>query len=290
MRKELFGLAGAILLLCFAWCDASGRPAEGNTSPEIPILLAQEEDIDESYNDYGQDLDEEIEYDNAILKPDTTDFSSLLEGITWLGHSSLLIEVDEKILYIDPFDLKTNLPKADLILITHDHFDHLSPEDILKLLKTETIVISMPAARKKLPSQVRKFIALSPGDSITIDDLKITTVPAYNLKKEYHPRAKGYLGFILTWNHKTIYHAGDTDFIPEMRQIHADVAFLPVDGKYTMKAYEAAKAADAIHPKVAIPIHWGKIVGTRQDAETFKVLSHVPVVILKPFEANRQVE
>jgi len=206
----------------------------------------------------------------------------MIENIHWLGHDTFRIEND-KTIYIDPIKLKGRLPRADLILITHDHFDHLSPKDVAKVAKEGTVIVTIAAAAQKLKGDVR---VVKPGDSLTVLGIPIKTVPAYNVNKfrspgvPFHPKEAGHVGFIVTVGGVRIYHAGDTDVIPEMDDIEADVALLPAGGTYTMTADEAAEAANRIKPKLAIPMHWGDIVGSASDAQRFSDLCEVEVVIL----------
>jgi L-ascorbate metabolism protein UlaG (beta-lactamase superfamily) len=260
-------------------------PTVARTSPSCQpdcILLAQEEgDYDQSFDAYGQDIDEVLENDEAVIKPDSAKahIDSLMQGIKWLGHASFLIEDGVRI-YIDPFRLPDGLQKADIVLITHDHSDHFSPDDLAKILKPSTVVVSTAQVVGSLPKTVKHTTAMAPGDTVTVEGVRIEAVPAYNIGKDYHPKNKGYLGFIVTYGGRRIYHAGDTDLIPEMKTIKADVALLPAGGKYTMDAKEAARAANLIKPGVAVPMHWGTIVGTEKDALAFKAMCNVPVVIM----------
>ncbi len=202
----------------------------------------------------------------------------MIENIHWLGHASFRIDADEGVkIYIDPFKLGSGLPQADIILVTHDHFDHCSPEDIDKIASKDTVIIGPSCIADKLPHPVT---ALSPGEKTAVKGIIIETVPAYNPAKNFHPKANGYLGFIITTGGKRIYHAGDTDFIPEMKSIKADIALLPIGGTYTMTAEEAAQAADLINPAIAVPMHYGSIAGSVQDAEKFKKLCKCKTVIL----------
>jgi L-ascorbate metabolism protein UlaG (beta-lactamase superfamily) len=284
-----------VMLLSAAACTLLiGQPARSETTVSAPtILLAQvdEGDVDESYNSYGADVDEEIETDDATITPEEaakmkataeakTAIDSLLKGIRWLGHASFLIE-DSITIYIDPYDLPMHLPPADLILITHDHGDHFSPGDLGKILKAATVVVSVKSVCGDLPKKVKHSRVVAPGDTITVGEVTITAVPAYNIDKDFHPKKKGWVGFVLEFEGRSIYHAGDTDLIPEMKDIDADVALLPAGGTYTMDADEAARAAEVIKPRVAIPMHWGKIVGSEKDAQAFKAACKVPAVILE---------
>lgn len=204
----------------------------------------------------------------------------MLENIHWLGHAAFRIETD-KTIYIDPWRLKSTRPTADVILVTHDHHDHLSPDDIARILELDTIIVCPPSCASRLRGDVR---TVSAGDSLEIEGITIRAVPAYNTNKPNHPRDHGNVGYVITVDGQKIYHAGDTDLIPEMSEIACDVALLPVGGTYTMDAEEAARALEIIQPEVAIPMHWGTIVGSIEDAERFKKLAPegVRVVILKP--------
>jgi len=189
----------------------------------------------------------------------------MLEKITWLGHDCFRID-GSKTVYIDPYNIEPG-KKADLLLVTHDHFDHCSPEDIDKIVQPETVLVTEKDAAKKLSGNVK---TVKPGDSLVVGDVKIEAVPAYNTNKDFHPKANGWLGYILEMDGVRIYHAGDTDFIPEMEGLNVDIALLPVSGTYVMTADEAVKAALAIDPGVAVPMHYGSIVGDSSDADVFK--------------------
>jgi L-ascorbate metabolism protein UlaG (beta-lactamase superfamily) len=198
----------------------------------------------------------------------------MLTNIKWLGHSSVRIEA-QKIIYIDPWKIKGG-PKADLILISHSHHDHLSPADIRKIHGADTVIIAAADAAAQLSGDIRVF---KPGDKVTIEGVTVEAVPVYNIGKPYHPKANNWIGFLLTVQGKTIYYGGDTDFIPEMKTIKADILILPVGGTYTMTAKEAAQAVNMIRPEAAIPIHYGDLAGTFEDAVTFKQLCKAPVEI-----------
>jgi L-ascorbate metabolism protein UlaG (beta-lactamase superfamily) len=202
--------------------------------------------------------------------------ANVLENITWLGHDAFKIK-DDKVIYIDPLELEDGEP-ADLILITHDHYDHCSPQDIAKILTDETEIITIAACAKKLGGRVHR---VKPGDRLTVKGVDIEVVSAYNTNKRFHPQGAGHVGFVVTVGGQRIYHAGDTDYIPGMQKIKADIALLPVCGVYVMTAEEAAKAAEAIQPKVAVPMHYGSMVGSAQDAQRFKKLCSVEVQILE---------
>jgi len=204
---------------------------------------------------------------------------AIIDKIHWLGHDSFRIE-GEKTIYTDPFRLARG-GKADVVLVTHEHYDHCSPEDIAKVQGPDTVIVAPPDCAGKLKGNVK---TVKPGDKLNIEGVGIEAVPSYNIGKKFHPKEKKWLGYIFTVFGKRIYIAGDTDRIPEMKEIKADIALLPVGGTYTMTAEEAARAALDIKPEVAIPMHWGSIVGTRDDAETFKkeLAGKLEVVILSP--------
>ena len=210
------------------------------------------------------------------------ELKKMTSNLHWLGHDAFRIDGDGVVIYLDPFMIKEG-PKADLILITHDHPDHCSPADVAKIQKPETVIVTVAQAAAKLKGQIK---TVKPGDELTIQGISIKSIPAYNVNKfrspgvPFHPRESGYVGFIITVKGQRIYHAGDTDFIPEMKGIGADIALLPVSGIYVMTAEEAVEAATAIKPKLAIPMHVGGPVGSLSAAGTFKEKAAVPVIIL----------
>jgi L-ascorbate metabolism protein UlaG (beta-lactamase superfamily) len=191
----------------------------------------------------------------------------VLSKISWLGHDGLLYQ-DQKTLYFDPFQISGG-PPADLILISHDHFDHCSPEDVKKIQTQDTIIVTEADSAKKLSGRIE---IIKPGETKTVQGITIEAVPSYNTNKDFHPKTNNWLGFIVTLNGVRLYHPGDADFISEMKTIQADIAFLPVSGTYVMTAKEAAEAAKVLKPRIAVPIHYGAIVGTDDDAREFKKL------------------
>ncbi|MCM8758249.1 MAG: MBL fold metallo-hydrolase [Candidatus Omnitrophica bacterium] len=201
------------------------------------------------------------------------------ENIRWLGHSSILIEMEGKNIYVDPWKIKQG--KADLILITHSHYDHCSPEDVNKIATEKTTIIATSDSLEKITKGIKKTI--SPGTEIDLGWVKIVGVPAYNINKQFHPKSNNWVGYVIKFSDTSIYIAGDTDFIPEMKKIKADIVIVPVGGTYTMNAQEAASAVNTIKPKIAIPIHFGDIVGSKADAEKFaSLVKDVQVKILTP--------
>jgi len=205
--------------------------------------------------------------------------------ISWLGHDSFKI-TDAKTIYIDPYQIKAS-GEADILLITHEHFDHCSLGAIKKIVSSKTTIVTTALVKRQLSGiKVKEIRAAKPHEKILVDDVSIETVPAHNVNKfrspgePFHSKQEEMLGFILTIDGVRIYHAGDSDLIPEMEGLNVDVACLPVSGTYVMTAEEAAEAARRIRPKVAIPMHYGSIVGTERDAERFKKLATCEVQIL----------
>jgi L-ascorbate metabolism protein UlaG (beta-lactamase superfamily) len=208
--------------------------------------------------------------------------------ISWLGHDSFRI-TNGKTVIIDPFKIRPIADKADILLISHEHFDHLSLDDVKKVSSDKTIIVTIPACKKEVSSlKVREVKVVKPGDKVVLGDVTLEAVPAYNLNKfrepgkPFHPKEDGKVGFIVSIKGVRIYHAGDTDPIPDMKAFKTDIALLPVSGTYVMTPEEAAEATRMIKPKLAIPMHYGTIVGSESDAERFKQLAACPVQILKP--------
>ncbi len=194
-------------------------------------------------------------------------------NLEWLGHAGFRI-TDGVVVYIDPYNIAGG-SEADVIFITHSHFDHCSPDDIEKIHGEETVTVCPEDC--DVPGEVR---IVSAGDKLEVKGLRIEVVPAYNIGKSFHPKDKGFIGYIITVGGKRIYHAGDTDLIPEMSDVECDIALLPVSGTYVMTAKEAADAASRITTGLAIPMHYGGgVVGTEDDAREFERLARVQVEI-----------
>ena len=196
--------------------------------------------------------------------------------LKWLGHSGFMIK-NSKVIYIDPYNIKES-EKADLILITHSHYDHCSVADLQKIVKEGTKIL-LPAdcqskiTRFKIPIKIE---IVEPGQELNLGEVKIYTIPAYNLDKPFHSKDEGWLGYLIKMNDVFIYHAGDTDKIPEMQKLTGHkkegkefVALLPIGGRFTMSVEEAVEAAKLIKPTLAIPMHYGSVVGTEADADEF---------------------
>jgi L-ascorbate metabolism protein UlaG (beta-lactamase superfamily) len=212
----------------------------------------------------------------------------LIDAIDWLGHASFRITVGRATVYIDPYRVAEEAPAADLILITHGHYDHFSPQDVERLSGRDTWLVGPAAVAERVSGQVHR---IGPGE--TIDDdlvrgLHISAVAAYNTSKRdadgnpFHPRDAGWVGYALNVRGERLYHSGDTDVIPEMDSVTGvDVALLPVSGVYVMTAQEAAEAARRIQPRVAVPMHWGSHIGTEHDARKFAARAPVEVRIME---------
>lgn len=215
----------------------------------------------------------------VIIFAEDKEVKKMVENIHWLGHDTFKI-VGEKIIYTDPFKIKKK-DTADIILITHEHYDHCSPDDVKKIQGPKTIIVTTSDCAKKLSGNIKK---IKPGEKINVEGIEIEAVPAYNTNKQFHTKDKGWVGFIFKVNKQRIYIAGDTDYIPEMKTFKdIDIALLPVSGTYVMTAEEAVRAALEIKPKIAIPMHFGSIVGNRNDAERFanSLKGKIDVVILE---------
>lgn len=198
----------------------------------------------------------------------------MLEGFELLGHSSIKITGD-RVIYIDPYNIKDEPKDADMIFITHTHYDHFSPEDIQKVRNQDTIIIVTDDGYTeclKMGFKEHQINKVEPNKRYQLHSMNFETVPAYNIKAQYHPKANNWVGYILEIRSASYYIAGDTDMNDDNVQVECDVAFVPVGGKYTMDAVEAAKFINEIQPRIAIPIHYGTIVGTKQDAERFEGL------------------
>lgn len=201
--------------------------------------------------------------------------SKATDFITLNAHSSVRLETDNSlILRIDPFLVEDEPHDSDVILFTHSHFDHFSPEDVKRVWKPETIFVAPISMAEELAKAgfKEKAVLLYPGEETLVYNVPVHAVPSYNINKPNHPKKNGWLGYILTIRGLRIYIAGDTDDTEEVRSIACDIALLPVGGTYTMNVREAANCVNVIRPTIAIPTHYGSIVGTPKDGETFRDL------------------
>lgn len=193
----------------------------------------------------------------------------MLKNIEINCHSSIKI-TKGKTIYVDPFKIEKESHDADIILITHDHYDHYSPEDIEKVATNETIIVA-PKTVKAL-SKMKNVILVESNNTYKAEGIKIETISSYNTNKQFHPKENQWVGYIIEIDGTRYYIAGDTDITPENKQVKCDVAFIPAGGTYTMNYKEAAELANIIKPQIAIPTHYGSIAGTKEDGIEFKKL------------------
>lgn len=193
--------------------------------------------------------------------------------ITINCQSSIKIS-DDKIIYFDPYKITEDNHDADLIFITHDHYDHYDPESIRNIMK-ETTKIIIPD--KMAPIVLKDFkreniIGVLSDNAYELEDIQVETIKSYNINKQFHPVSNNWVGYILTIHNERIYIAGDTDITEENKKVKCDIALIPIGGTYTMDAKEATELINIIKPKTVIPTHYITVVGTKQDEETFKSL------------------
>ena len=214
--------------------------------------------------------------ENKAVMEQTQDYNKVLSfarSIQWLGQATVKISYKENTIYIDPYQLKTT-DKAGLILITHDHSDHFSPSDIAKIAGKDTRFIVARACLDKLKKEGYQHVeAVAPGETVTAAGLVIKAVPAYNRVKNAHPKSSRYVGFVIDFGGIILYHTGDTERIPEMKDIRCDIILLPLGQTYTMNnVEEAVEAVQDTKARIAIPIHWGLYEGSKNDASKFEEL------------------
>lgn len=202
--------------------------------------------------------------------------------VQWLNHASFKI-TGSRTLYIDPWKIAETTYDGDIVLVSHSHYDHFSAGDIAKVAKVDADVIAPADVIKKYG----KGQVIEPGHTMTLHGVKVTGVAAYNPAKQFHPQGNKWVGFVIELDGRRIYYSGDTDFTPEMKAVsNLDLALLPIGGTYTLNPEEAAAAVNHIKPRRAIPYHFGDIVGSVADAQTFELESDCPVTILKPGDST----
>jgi L-ascorbate metabolism protein UlaG (beta-lactamase superfamily) len=206
----------------------------------------------------------------------------MLDQVTWFKNSSFRWQGDGLTVYFDPWGITDPTP-ADVILITHSHYDHFDPEDIERIRTSDTKIAGPADVAKELSGDVT---AVAPGDDVEVGGVKARCTPAYNVEEErldFHPDRNRWVGYVLDLGGRVFYHAGDTDHLPELEAVRADVAFLPVGGTFTMDAHQAAGLARAMTPGLAVPMHYGFVAGTAADGPAFRdAASPVPVEVLEP--------
>lgn len=206
-----------------------------------------------------------------------------VDNIHWLGHATFRIEDGRTQIYIDPWKLPAGVPKADLILITHSHYDHFSPDDIARIQQPSTTIVATADVAAKLKGQ--RVVTAAPGGHYEAAGLRVEAVPAYNVGKEFHKKTANWVGYLVTLSDGVrVYHTGDSDVTPEMKTVKADVAMMPCGGTYTMNAAEVAQAANAFKPAVLIPMHWGDIVGSQADANAVAKAFTAGKTVIRPVE------
>ena len=204
----------------------------------------------------------------------------LTDAITINAHSSIRVGGDT-VLYFDPFHLKEEPRDADIVFITHDHYDHLSPEDIARVKKEDTVFVLPASCRESAEKDgLENCVFLTPGETVGVKGVPVEAVAAYNVLKPFHPKKNGWLGYVVTLEGRHLYVAGDTDENPDNLSVKCDIAMVPAGGTYTFDAKHAAKFVNRLRPAVAIPTHYGDIVGKLSDGDDFaaRVDSGIEVV------------
>jgi L-ascorbate metabolism protein UlaG (beta-lactamase superfamily) len=206
----------------------------------------------------------------------------LIARLHWLGHDSFRLD-GPPIIYFDPYQLRGKLPKGDLILVSHEHRDHCSPDDVAQVRGPDTVILAGGTAAQQLPGAQ----TVKPGDRLTVVGVEVEAVRAYNVNKfrapgqPFHPRESEHVGYVVTVDGVRVYFAGDTDHIPEMADLDCDVALLPVSGTYVMTVDEAAEAARTIKPQIVVPMHYGSGIGTAGDGQRLTELYNGEVAVLQ---------
>lgn len=207
--------------------------------------------------------------------------AGLVDRLIWLGHAGVALDFPPLVV-VDPYQVAKSSRKAGIILVTHSHHDHLDPPSIAVLTGPETVILCAADCLPGLPKGAR---VMAPGDRIEVGGVTVAAVPAYNTNKRFHPKGSPGVGYLITSSDGTVYHAGDTDLIPEMAEIRCDIALLPVSGTYVMTAEEAAKAAEILKPRIAVPIHYGPVAGSPGDAERFRRLCPAGIKVVIPSQS-----
>ncbi len=251
---------------------------ENENQPEEPADKTEAADETEAAGKTGnaEDTEEDTEVNT--------------DNITINTQSSIRIDGSKKI-YVDPYKRKKASHDADIIFITHAHYDHYDEPSLRNAAREDSIIVcpaSMLADVKRMNISAGKVIGMSAGETEEVGSaVKAEAVPAYNLNKNFHPKANDWLGYIITMDGIRYYAAGDTDALPELEDVDCDIAFVPVGGTYTMTASEAAGLVNKIHPEIAVPIHYGTIVGRAADADTFKNALDKDIQVVKKVEDAR---
>lgn len=275
--KKRFIIISALIMLLFAMfalvsCGAGGTD---NSDPDdvADETVQQEEQNPDGVKNEQDAAGEEEEQNQQEGKDDAKEEAKVnTDNITVNTQSSIRID-GSKTVYSDPYKIGKAANDADVVFITHAHYDHYDEPSLKNVVKADTIVVcpaSMLADVKGMNLGVKEIIGMKAGETEEVaDGVAAEAVPAYNLNKNFHPKANGWVGYVITMDGVKYYAAGDTDALPELEDVDCDIAFVPVGGTYTMTATEAADLVNKIKPAVAIPIHYGTIVGRAADADTF---------------------
>ena len=277
MRRSLVFMLVLAMAVGLAGCRSSQK-AQPSSQPE-----------------QGTEAVQKAQASTQTKQPQAQDEEEILKTISWFGHADFMLKASTnglKIYYVDPFEFNPQgKEKADIVFITHTHFDHCSVGQIQQILKADTVIVSVPGCVESLNLPAERLLLVEPNKSYELKEFKFRTVPAYNIKPErtrFHPKANNWVGYIFNINGKLIYHAGDTDFIDEMKPLvdeKLDVALLPIGGTFTMDVDEAIQAANAIKAKITIPMHYFRLLGdkAKEAEEKFKAgVTNSKVVILQP--------
>lgn len=256
MKRVGLSLLAAVLIvsLFIAGCSSAEQQQEQPEKPEQPLQYVIEDYVAGSGEEAGGGIMPEV--------------PAILDSIKWFGHASFMFadrDSGNSIYYVDPHDFKSSsYEKADVIFITHAHFDHCDSDAVKKILKPDTVIVVPSGCKEKLGVKA-EFIDVAPNKEYDVKGFRFRTVPAYNIKPDrlqYHPKSNSWVGYIFSLNNQTVYHAGDTDFIEEMKGIgKINVALLPIGGTYTMDADEAIVAANTIAADVTVPMHYRRLLG-----------------------------
>lgn len=283
MKLVVLPLLAAVLvvLLFIAGCSSAEKQQEQPEQPEKPVQYVIEDYVAGSGEESGGGIMPEV--------------PEVLSSVKWFGHASFMFtdrNSGNKIYYVDPFEFKGgSYEKADIVFITHAHYDHCDPSAVKKILKPTTVIVVPGGCKEKLKVNA-EFIDAVPNKEYDVNGFKFRTVPAYNVKPgrlQYHPKSNSWVGYVFQLNNQTVYHAGDTDFIPEMKQLgKISVALLPIGGTYTMDVDEAIAAANTIAADITVPMHYRMLLGSNYSSaeEKFKAgVKNSKVVILEEVTA-----
>ena len=207
----------------------------------------------------------------------------MIDNIEVNTQNSIRIISGERVIYVDPLEIAREKHDADFIFVTHDHYDHFSPEDIRKAAKPDSILIvpeKMAGKAQEVSDAVGRIETVKPAVNRDINGLEFETIPAYNLLKPFHPRSAEWVGYVLMTGGRRIYIAGDTDATKEAKAVKCDIAIVPIGGTYTMDAKKAAELVNTIRPDIAVPVHYGSIVGKPSDGDVFAENVKSPVKVV----------